>query len=44
MEIRLAMASSSFIGDVLNAPSIQMAAFLCIFPRIFIGYKRGALL
>ena len=39
-----AIASSPFIGDVLNAPSIQMVAFLCIFPRIFMRYKKGALL
>ena len=39
-----AIASSPSVGDVLNAPSIQMAALLCIFPRVFIGYERGALL
>ena len=39
-----AIASSPSIGDVLNAPSIQMTAFLCIFPRIFMEYKKGALL
>ena len=44
MGIRPVMASSSSISNVLNAPSIQMAALLCIFPRIFMGYERGALL
>jgi len=32
------------VGDVLNVPRIQMAALLCIFPNIFKGYERGALL
>jgi len=44
MGIRPVMASSPSVGDVLNAPSIQMAALLYIFPRIFMGYERGALL
>ena len=44
MGIRPAMASSPSVGNVLKAPSIQMVALLCIFPRIFMGYERGALL
>jgi len=39
-----AMASKPSIGKVLKAPKIQMAALLCIFPRIFIEYNKGALL
>ena len=39
-----AIASSPSVGNVLNASSIQMVALLCIFPRIFMGYERGALL
>ena len=31
-------------GDVLNASKIQIAALLCILPKIFIWYDRGALL
>ena len=38
------IASSPSVGNVLNTPSIQMAALLCIFPRIFMGYEREALL
>ena len=38
------IASSPSVGNVLNAPSIQMVALLCIFSRIFMGYERGALL
>ena len=44
MGIRPVMASSPSVGDILKAPSIQMAALLYIFPRIFMGYERGALL
>ena len=38
------IASSPSVGNVLKAPRIQMAALLCIFLRIFKGYKREALL
>ena len=38
------IASSPSVGDILNASSIQIVALLCIFPRIFMGYERGALL
>jgi len=44
MGMRPVMASIPSVGEVLNAPNIQMAALLCIFPKIFIGYERGALL
>ena len=44
MEIRLAIASRPSKGDVLKAPSIQIVALLCIFPKIFIWYDKGALL
>jgi len=44
MGIRLVIASSPSVGDVLKAPRIQMTALLCIFPSIFKGYERGALL
>ena len=44
MGIRPVMASSPSIGDVLKAPSIQIVALLYIFPRIFMGYERSALL
>jgi len=44
MGMRLAMASIPSIGEVLNAPNIQMAALLYIFSKIFIGYERRALL
>ena len=39
-----AIALSPSVEDVLKAPSIQIAALLCIFLRIFMGYERGALL
>ena len=39
-----AMASRPSIGGVLKTPRIQMVVLLCIFPRIFMGYDRGALL
>ena len=42
--MRPAITLSLSVGDVLNAPRIQMAALLCIFPSIFKGYERGALL
>jgi len=29
-------------GDILKVPSIHMVVFLCILPRIFRGYNRGA--
>jgi len=38
------MASRLSVGEVLKAPRIQIAALLCIFSRIFIGYNKGALL
>ena len=41
MEMSPAIALSSSVDDILNAPSIQMVALLCIFPRIFMGYERG---
>jgi len=44
MGMRPAMASIPSIGEVLNAPNIQMVALLCIFPKIFTEYKREALL
>jgi len=44
MGMRPAMASRLSVGNVLKAPSIQIAALLYIFPRIFMGYDRGALL
>ena len=44
MGMRPAIASIPLVGDVLNASRIQMAALLCIFPNIFKGYERGALL
>jgi len=44
MGIILAIASIPSIGEVLNAPKIQMAALLCILPKIFMWYERGALL
>ena len=44
MGISPMMASSPFVDNVLKASSIQMSALLCIFPRIFMGYERGALL
>jgi len=42
--MRPAMALKLSVGDVLKAFNIQMVALLCIFPRIFIGYNRRALL
>jgi len=30
--------------DVLKAPNIQIVALLCIFPKIFMWYDKGALL
>ena len=44
MGMRPVIASRPSVGDVLKASSIQMMALLCIFPRIFMGYDRGALL
>ena len=44
MGISPAIASRLSVGDVLKAPSIQMAALLCIFLRIFMWYDNGALL
>ena len=39
-----AIASRLFVGEVLKAPRIQMAIFLCIFPRIFMEYDKETLL
>ena len=44
MGVRPAITLRPSVGDVLKAPSIQMAALLCIFPRIFMWYDNGALL
>ena len=44
MGMRLAIALRLSVSNVLKAPSIQIVALLCIFPRIFVGYERGALL
>ena len=44
MGIRPVIALRPSIGDVLKASRIQMAALLCIFPRIFMWYDKGALL
>ena len=44
MGMRPAIALRLSVGDVLKAPNIQMVALFYIFPRIFIGYNRGALL
>ena len=44
IEISPAMASRLSVGEVLKTSRIQMAALLCIFLRIFIGYDKGALL
>ena len=38
------IASTPSVGEVLNAPKIQMAALLCILFKIFLWYKIGALL
>jgi len=44
MGIILAIALMPSIGEALNASKIQMAALLCIFPKVFKWYKREALL
>ena len=44
MLIKLTIASIPSEGDVLNAPNIQIVALLCILPKIFIWYDKGALL
>ena len=44
MRMRPTIVSSPLVGDVLKALRIQMAALLYIFPSIFKGYERGALL
>jgi len=38
------ITSMPSVGNVLKAPSIQIAALLCIFPMIFMWYNRGAFL
>jgi len=42
MGMRPAIASIPNEGDILKASSIHIAALLCILPRIFNGYDRGA--
>ena len=42
--MKLAIALILLVENVLNAPRIQIAALLCIFPSIFKGYEREALL
>jgi len=42
MGIIPAITSMPLTRDVLKAPSIYMAALLCIFCKIFIWYDRGA--
>jgi len=42
MGMRPAIALIPLERDVLNAPIIQMAALLCIFPRALSGYDSGA--
>ena len=44
MEIIPMIASMPSVGEVLNAPKIQIVALLCILPKIFMWYERGALL
>jgi len=44
MGIIPAIASMPSVGEVLNAPKIQMAALLYILSKIFLWYKIGALL
>ena len=44
MGIKPAIAFRPSDGDVLKVPRIQIAALLCILPKIFIWYERGALL
>jgi len=41
MGIRPAIASIPNERDILKAPSIYMAALLCILPRVFNGYNKG---
>jgi len=36
-----AIASILNVGNILKAPRIHKAAFLCIFPNIFKGYDNG---
>jgi len=42
MDIRPASTSIPSIREVLNAPSIQIAALLCIWPRVLSEYDNGA--
>ena len=42
MGMRPASTLISSVGEVLNTPSIQMAALLCILPRALRGYDSGA--
>jgi len=39
-----AIASMPLVCEVLNAPKIQIVALLCILPKIFMWYERGALM
>ena len=41
MDIRPTSASIPPIGEVLNALSIQMAALLCILPKVLSEYDNG---
>jgi len=38
-----AIASMPYDGDILNTSNIHIAALLLSFPKVFRGYKRGAL-
>jgi len=42
MRMRPTIALIPSEGDVLNTPSIQMAALLCILPRALSGYDNRA--
>ena len=42
MGVRPAITSIFSKGDVLKAPSIHIAALLCILPRILSRYDKGA--
>jgi len=44
MGIRPVIASIPSIGEVLNAPRIHIAIFLCILLRALRGYAKGAYL
>jgi len=44
MGIIPAIALMPSVDEVLNAPKIQIAALLCILPKIFMWYKKEALI